>query len=233
MSSHSRPVPVRLPKAKLTRIEALRAAPRNARTHSKKQLRQLVDSITAFGFTNPVLVDASGEVIAGHGRLAAARMLGLAEVPTICLDWLSEAQKRAYVIADNRLAEKAGWDRELLAIELGELMALNFDVAQTGFELREVELIIDAGGVPVDDDEIEGPAAGPAICQPGDLWQLGQHCLLCGDALVPASYVQLMGSDKARLVVTDPPYNVKIDGHVSGLGRNKHREFVQGSGELT
>lgn len=233
MSSHSRPAPVRLPKAKLTRIEALRAAPRNARTHSKKQLRQLVDSITAFGFTNPVLVDASGEVIAGHGRLAAARMLGLAEVPTICLDWLSEAQKRAYVIADNRLAEKAGWDRELLAIELGELMALNFDVAQTGFELREVELIIDAGGVPVDDDENEGPAAGPAICQPGDLWQLGQHCLLCGDALVPASYVQLMGSDKARLVVTDPPYNVKIDGHVSGLGRNKHREFVQGSGELT
>jgi ParB-like chromosome segregation protein Spo0J len=123
MSPSLRPAHVRLPQAKLTRIETLRAAPRNARTHSKKQLRQMARSITTFGFTNPVLVDASGEVIAGHGRLAAARMLGLSEVPTLCVDWLTEDQKRAYVIADNRLAEKAGWDRELLAIELGELGA--------------------------------------------------------------------------------------------------------------
>ena len=233
MSPSLRPAHVRLPQAKLSRIETLRAAPRNARTHSKKQLRQLARSITTFGFTNPVLVDASGKVIAGHGRLAAARMLGLSEVPTLCLDWLTEDQKRAYVIADNRLAEKAGWDRELLAIELGELGALEFDVTLTGFELREVELIIDAGATPVQDDGIEDPVVGPAVCQLGDLWQLGQHRLLCADALDPASYTQLMDREKARLVVTDPPYNVKIGGHVSGLGRNKHREFVQGSGELS
>lgn len=233
MSPQLRAAPVRLPKAQLTRIETLRAAPRNARTHSKKQLRQLTESITAFGFTNPVLVDGSGEVIAGHGRLAAARMLGLAEVPTLCVDWLSEEQKRAYVIADNRLAEKAGWDRDLLAIELGELISLEFDVTLTGFEIREVELIIDAGAARVDEDVGDELPAGPATCQPGDLWQLGEHRLLCADALLPESYIRLMNGDKARLVVTDPPYNVKIGGHVSGLGRNQHREFVQGSGELT
>lgn len=232
MSSAMRPAQVRLPKPQLTRIEDLRAAPRNARTHSKKQLRQISASIAAFGFTNPVLVDASGEVIAGHGRLAAARMLGFDEVPTLCLDWLSDEQKRAYVIADNRLAEKAGWDRDLLAIELGELVALDFDVTLTGFEMREIELIIDAG-IPNPEDVSEEPAEGPSLCQPGDLWQLGHHRLVCGDALDTQSYRRLMERDKARLIVTDPPYNVKIRGHVSGLGRKKHREFVQGSGELT
>lgn len=233
MSVSLRPAAVRLPQARLTRIETLRAAPRNARTHSRKQLRQLGDSITAFGFTNPVLVDANGEVIAGHGRLAAARMLGLAEVPTLCLDWLSEEQKRAYVIADNRLAEKAGWDRELLAIELGDLMTLEIDATLTGFEMKEIELIIDAGAAVLADDEVPEPEPGGAVCQMGDLWQLGQHRLLCGDALDRASYSALLGKERARLVVTDPPYNVKIAGHVSGLGKTRHREFVQGSGELS
>lgn len=233
MSAPLRPARPRLPQPKLARIESLHAAPRNARTHSKKQLRQIAESISAFGFTNPVLIDAKGEVIAGHGRLAAARILGLMEVPTLCIDWLSEDQKRAYVIADNRLAEKAGWDRTLLAIELGELMELDVDVTLTGFDMREVELILDAGSEARDEHEVPEPAFGGPVCQMGDLWQLGQHRLLCGDALDPASYRALMGRDKARLVVTDPPYNVKIDGHVSGLGRNRHREFVQGSGELT
>jgi len=233
MSSSLRQAQVRLPQAKLSPVTALRPALRNARTHSKKQLRQLADSISNFGFTNPVLVDASGEVIAGHGRLAAARMLGLAEVTTLCVVWLTEDQKRTYVIADNRLAEKAGWDRELLSIELGELVALDFEVTLTGFEMREVELIIDAGANPVQDECADLPAIGPSVCQLGDLWQLGQHRLLCGDALNPASYHELMGRAKARLVVTDPPYNVKINGHVSGHGRTAHREFVQGSGELS
>lgn len=233
MSASLRPAAVRLPQPEVTCIETLRAAPRNARTHSKKQIRQIAESISAFGFTNPVLVDATGEVIAGHGRLAAARMLGLAEVPTLCLDWLSEEQKRAYVIADNRLAEKAGWDRELLAIELGELMALEFDATLTGFEMKEIELIIDAGAALLADDEEPMPQAGSAVCQVGELWQLGAHRLLCGDALDRASYATLLGKERARLVVTDPPYNVKISGHVSGLGRHKHREFVQGSGELS
>lgn len=142
-------------------------------------------------------------------------------------------QQRAYVIADNRLAEKAGWDRELLALELGELGVLEIDVTLTGFDMREIELIIDAGEAPAEDTEVPLIEAGPAVCRLGDLWQLGRHRLLCGDALDQASYRQLMGRDKARLVVTDPPYNVPIRGHVSGLGKIRHREFVQGSGELS
>lgn len=224
---------IRLPEPRLSRIDQLVPAPRNARTHSRKQLRQIAESIRAFGFTNPVLVDGAGQVIAGHGRLAAAQTLGLSEVPTLCIDWLSAEQQRAYVIADNRLAEKAGWDRELLALELGELSDLQIDITLTGFDLREIELIIDAGDAPVEEDIVPAPEAGPSVCRLGDLWQLGRHRLLCGDALDHESYRVLMGRDKARLVVTDPPYNVPIAGHVSGLGKVRHREFVQGSGELS
>ena len=231
---NSIPAPqIRLPEPRLSRIDQLAPAPRNSRTHSKKQLRQIAESIRAFGFTNPVLVDGIGQVIAGHGRLAAARTLGLGEVPTLCIDWLTPEQQRAYVIADNRLAEKAGWDRELLALELGELGDLEIDVTLTGFDMREIELIIDAGNAAAEDDEVPLIEAGPAVCRLRDLWQLGRHRLLCGDALDQASYRQLMGRDKAKLVVTDPPYNVPIRGHVSGLGKVRHREFVQGSGELS
>jgi len=233
MPSQLRQTAVRLPQAQLTCIDTLKAAPRNSRTHSKKQLRQIAKSIENFGFTNPVLVDASGEVIAGHGRLAAARMLGLTEVPTLCLDWLGEEQKRAYVIADNRLAERAGWDRELLAIELGELGACDIDITLTGFEIEEIELIIDAGEKVVESDEIPDANADMIVCKPGDLWQLGRHRLLCGDALERSNYICLMENERAMLVVTDPPYNVPIRGHVSGLGKVSHREFVQGSGELS
>ncbi|MGB7404596.1 MAG: DNA methyltransferase [Pacificimonas sp.] len=224
---------VRLPTPELTKLDNLRPAPRNARTHSRKQLRQLAESIRAFGFTNPVLVDDTGEVIAGHGRLAAARMLGLSEVPTLCLDWLSEEQKRAYVIADNRLAEKAGWDRELLALELGELGALDIDITLTGFAVEEVDLIIDAGERAPESDDVDDVRDGPAVCRLGDLWELGRHRLLCGDALQAESYDTLLGDERPVIVVTDPPYNVPIQGHVSGLGKASHREFVQGSGELT
>jgi len=230
------PIPtpqIRLPEPRLSRIDQLVPAPRNARSHSRKQLRQIAESMRAFGFTNPVLVDGAGQVIAGHGRLAAARSLGLVEVPTLRIGWLSPEQQRAYVLADNRLAEKAGWDRELLALELGELGDLEIDITLTGFDLREIELIIDAGDAPIEDDAVPAIAAGPAVCRPGDLWQLGRHRLLCGNALDHASYRQLMGRERARLIVTDPPYNVPIRGHVSGLGKVRHREFVQGSGELS
>lgn len=233
MRSSNKIAAVHLPQPRLSRIDALRPAARNARTHSARQLRQLAESIRAFGFTNPVLVDGAGEVIAGHGRLAAARMLGMSEVPVLSVDWLTPEQQRAYVIADNRLAEKAGWDRELLALELGELIALEFDATLTGFEIGEIELILDAGGPPAPAEDALPVANGEPVCRPGDLWQLGRHRLLCGDALDAAVHARLMGRDRARLVVTDPPYNVPIDGHVSGLGRQQHREFVQGSGELS
>ena len=154
-------------------VQDLRSASRNARTHSAKQIGQIARSIQRFGFTNPILVDGAGTVIAGHGRLAAAKQLGLAAVPTLRLDHMSEADRRAYVIADNRLAELAGWDKALLAIELGELQGLDFDVELTGFDLGEIDLIVDAADGPAPEDAVPPPAPGPAVSRPGDLWILG------------------------------------------------------------
>lgn len=233
MAREQQIIGAKLPTPRLRKPGDLRPAARNARTHSRKQVRQIADSIRAFGFTNPVLVDREGEVIAGHGRLAAAQLLGLEHVPTLCIDWLSKAQQRAYVIADNRLAEKAGWDRGLLALELGDLVQLEFDETLTGFDTAEIELLLDVGDSANAKDAVARVDEGAAVCRLGDSWKLGRHRLVCEDALDGRSYQLLMGRDKARLVVTDPPYNVPIGGHVSGLGKVRHREFVQGSGELS
>lgn len=209
----------------------------NARTHSEKQIAQIAASIRQFGFTNPVLIDEEDGIVAGHGRVAAARQLGLAEVPTIVLGHLTPAERRAYVIADNRLAELAGWDREILKIEFQALaeMDLDFELEITGFETAELDLLLDdsAGEDAADPaDEAPAPEPGPAVSQAGDVWCLGPHRLICGDARDPATYAALMGTDRARAVFTDPPYNVKIDGHVCGSGTVKHREFAMASGEM-
>jgi len=209
----------------------------NARTHSDKQIAQIAASIKTFGFTNPVLIDEDGGIVAGHGRIGAAKQLGFAEVPTIVLDDLTPAERRAYVIADNRLAELAGWDREILRIEFQALaeMDLAFELEITGFETAELDLLLDdsAGEEAVDPaDEMPEPEPGPAVTQPGDVWLLGKHKLICGDARDPATYAALMGAERARAVFTDPPYNVKIDGHVCGSGAVKHREFAMASGEM-
>jgi DNA modification methylase len=208
----------------------------NARTHSEKQITQIAASIRQFGFTNPILIDDANGIVAGHGRVAAARKLGCAEVPVIELAHLSDAERRAYVIADNRLAELAGWDHEILAIELQALsdMDLDFDLEITGFETAEIDLLLDDDDASDHDpaDDFPEPAPGPAITQPGDIWSLGRHKLMCGDALDAESYRLLMGDDRARAVFTDPPYNVKIDGHVCGSGKVKHREFAMASGEM-
>nr|WP_170610931.1 site-specific DNA-methyltransferase [Ruegeria arenilitoris] len=208
----------------------------NARTHSEKQIAQIATSIEQFGFTNPVLIGADDGIVAGHGRFAAARKLGFTEVPVIELAHLSEAERRAYVIADNRLAELAGWDHEILAIELLALseMELDFDLEITGFETAEIDLMLDDDDLIDNDpaDDVPEPVAGPAITRPGDIWQLGRHKLICGDALHPETYRRLMGDDRARAVFTDPPYNVKIDGHVCGSGKVKHREFAMATGEM-
>jgi DNA modification methylase len=218
-------------------IEALKPYPGNARTHSKKQLRQIAKSIEQFGFCNPVLVDDQGQIIAGHGRVAAAKLRGLSTVPTVRLSHLSEAQKRAYVLADNRLAEKAGWDREILAIELQALIDLDFEVELTGFETAEIDLCLEeaqeASGETGPEDVVPACSDTPAISRPGDLWVLGPHLLLCGDARSPEAYGQLLGETKAAFVFTDPPYNVPIDGHVCGLGRIRHRSFAMGCGEMS
>ena len=220
-------------------LSVLRPYARNARTHSPKQIAQIAASIREFGFNNPVLIDRDGEIIAGHGRVAAAKKIGLETVPCVRLEHLSEAQKRAYILADNRLAEKAGWDREILAIELQHLTEIDvdFDVTVTGFEMAEVDLLLGAGDKPDAKsdpaDTVPTVADGPAVTRSGDVWQIGRHRLICGDALAPETYTQLLAGEQAELIFTDPPYNVKIDGHVSGLGAAKHREFAFASGEMT
>jgi len=218
-------------------VSKLKLSPRNARTHSRKQIKQISKSISRFGFTNPVLVDDEGRVIAGHGRLEAAKLLEMKTVPTLALTHMSESERRAYMLADNKIALNAGWDQELLAIEMQELIDLDFDIELTGFSLAEVDFVIEAA----DEAKSDGPDdpedhvpenAGPVVTRLGDLWQLGDHLLLCGDAQERSSFDTLMGDDTADLVFTDPPYNVKIDGTVCGKGSVKHREFAFASGEM-
>lgn len=226
------------PTVEMKAPSALRPYARNARTHSKKQLRQIADSIERFGFTNPVLISDEDEIVAGHGRVEAAKLLGLERVPTIRLSHLSEAERRAYVLADNKLALNAGWDQDLLAIELQALIDLDFDVTITGFSLAEVDLTLDLArdrdpdAPPGPEDQV--PTLGErAVTRRGDVWQLGRHRLVCGDARDPADYDRLLGEEVVDLIFTDPPYNVPIDGHVCGLGKIQHREFAMASGEMS
>jgi DNA modification methylase len=219
-------------------LAALQPSPRNARTHSPKQIGQIADSIRRFGFINPVLLDAEGVIVAGHGRVAAARLLGLERVPTLRLDHLGEAERRAYAIADNKLAENAGWDGCLLALEMHYIAELDIslDLTLTGFETAEIDLLLeslDPTGEADPADAPPEPVSGPPMTRPGDLWALGRHRLLCGDATRVTSYAQLMGEGRARMVFTDPPYNVPISGHVCGSGAIKHREFAMASGEMS
>jgi 16S rRNA G966 N2-methylase RsmD len=218
-----------------TLVKNLRPYPKNARTHSKKQVQQIARSIERFGFCNPVLIDADGQIIAGHGRVAAAKLLGMEAVPTVRLSHLSEVDKRAYILADNKMAEKAGWDREILAIELQSLAELGFELDFTGFEPAEIDLIIEELDGSDDKAEETTPAYsdGPAVTRRGDIWMLGEHALVCGDARDPAAYRLLMRGERARFVFTDPPYNVPIDGHVCGLGRIRHKDFAMGCGEMS
>jgi DNA modification methylase len=205
--------------------------------HSKKQVRQIASSIQRFGFTNPVLISDDDEIIAGHGRVMAAKELGLATVPTLKLSHLSPAERRAYVLADNKLALNAGWDNEILAIELQALIDIDFDVSLTGFSLAEIDLALDQAGESAPEevapaDVVPEPPATP-ITRRGDLWSLGRHRLLCGDARNKADYGFLLAEERADLIFTDPPYNVRIDGNVCGLGTVRHREFAMASGEMS
>jgi DNA modification methylase len=185
----------------------------NARTHSDAQVAQIAASIREFGWTNPILVDGRNGVIAGHGRLLAARKLGMEQVPVIELAHLSEPQKRAYVIADNRLALNAGWDEELLTLELGELMAVNFDLSLTGFAPGELEERLGGQGkTGLTDDDAAPAAPEEPVSKLGDLWLLGEHRLLCGDSTDRASVDRLMGGEQADIVFTDPPYGMAYGG---------------------
>ena len=208
------------------------------RTHSKKQIRQIAASIRTFGFTNPVLIDQSGTILAGHGRVAAALELGLTEVPYLRIEHMTAAEKRAYVIADNKLALNAGWDEEILAEELKALSAigdLGFDIGVMGFEVAEIDTLVEGLNPeePGDPEDDILPDSARQRVGPGDVWQLGAHRLVCGNALDPQVVNVLMEGEQARMVFTDPPYNVRIDGHVGGSGKIRHREFAMASGEMT
>ena len=219
-------------------ITSLKPYAANARTHSKQQVKQIAASLERFGFTNPVLISDEGEIIAGHGRVEAAKSLGWKAVPTIALSHLSATERRAYVLADNKLALNAGWDRDVLAIELQALVDLDFEVELTGFSLAEIDLVLDEAsdadpdGIDAAEDEVAF-ATGKPVSRQGDLWHLGRHRLLCGDARSSIDFEALLGSEQSDLVFTDPPYNVAIDGNVCGLGAVKHREFAFASGEMS
>ena len=216
-------------------IDSLTAYSKNARSHSKRQIRQIAESIKAFGFNNPVLIARNNTIIAGHGRVAAAKLLGMDQVPTIQLEGLSDDEIHAYVIADNRLAEKAGWDKSILAIELQHLLTIDsdFDVTITGFEVPEIDLILEEAARKQDEDDIfDVDETNQPVTQPGDHWRLGKHHVLCGTALEEPSYKALMTGRRAHVVFSDPPYNVAIDGNVCGNGSVRHREFAMASGEM-
>ena len=214
--------------------------PCNPRQHTPRQIRQIARSMDTFSNCVPILVDGRNQIIAGHGRVLAARELGHTEVPVIRLDHLTDAQAKAFAIADNRLNEISNWDRRLLGEVFNGLSALDLDFSLevTGFSMAEIDLTIEdltvrVGGAADPADDLTDEKDIDAITRPGDLWRLGPHRLLCGDAADPASYRALLGRTAAKAVFADPPYNVEIDGHVSGKGRIRHREFPMASGEMS
>jgi ParB-like nuclease domain len=220
-------------------ISQIKLNPHNCKTHSGRQIRQLANSMVAFGFTNPLLVTQDGTLIAGEGRYRAAQLLGLAKVPAIVLVGLSPARQRALAIADNKIAENAGWNRERLAIEIPELAGLlepeGLDVSILGFEAVEIDqLVTDFEANAADPDDGIDPKwlKDGVVSKPGDLWVLGPHRLLCGDARSAADIARLMAHCRADMAFLDPPYNVRIGG-VVGRGKTKHSEFAMASGEMS
>ena len=220
-------------------IEQVRANAKNTRTHSKKQIRQIANSIQKLGFGAPILVDEYLVLIAGHGRLEAARSLGMVSIPAIILEGLSEAKKRALMLADNRIAQSAGWDREQLSIELAALPELliqeGIEIGITGFEPAEIDLLhldFEDGASDPAEDISDDCLRGPRVTQTGDLWCLGKHRLLCGDARSPSDLARLVGDERAHMAFLDPPYNVAVR-TIVGRGKKKHREFAMASGEMS
>jgi DNA modification methylase len=217
---------------------SLRPAKRNARTHNAAQVDLLANSILQFGFIKPVVVDDRGQIVAGHGIWLAAKKLGLKQIPTLRVSHLSETQLRAYALADNQLATKSGWDRELLSLEFGELQItlpeIGLDLTMLGFDAGEIDSVLedfgDGGANPA--DEIPEVEDGPAVSKAGDVFVLGRHRLFVGDARDPDAYEALMHGEIAEMGIHDPPYNVRIQGNVGGRGRIKRREFACASGEM-
>jgi DNA modification methylase len=219
----------------LVRVSELKPDPGNPRKHNRQQVRAIATSLDAFGFNAPVLVNNDKQIIAGHGRVEAAKLLGYSHVPAIQLDHLDPNQAKAYMLADNKLTDRSSWDERKLALVLKDLseLAIEFEIEATGFATSEIDIKIQSL-TPSDISEADDfePASGPAISRHGDLWILGEHRLYCGSSLDPITYKTLLEGKKAAAVFTDPPYNVRIAGHVSGKGAVRHREFAMASGEM-
>lgn len=219
-------------------IDHLQPDSKNPRVHSKKQIQKVARSIEAFGFNVPFLVDRRLKLIAGHGRLAACKLLGIDRVPTICLDHLNKDQINAFMIADNRLTESAEWDDRLLAEQVKALseVSLDFSLEATGFAMGEIDVMIEGFASPPkaeDADSLPTMGSPVSVTNPGDVWLLGRSRLICGNALESQTYQRLMDGQLAAAVFTDPPYNVPIDGYVTGFGNVHHAEFAMASGEMT
>jgi len=220
-------------------VSFLKEYKRNVKIHSEKQIAKLLQSMSTYGVVTPILVDKNYELIAGHGRLEALKQLGYQKIPIIMLEHLTEAQIKAYRLADNRIADEAEYNIDLLKIELQELVTCDdFVITDTGFDIAEIDNII------IDDysekkentdeaDEIDNLKNIEKRVHFGDIWKAGEHFVLCGDALKSESYEALLGEEKASLILVDPPYNVRITGHVCGKGKTKHKEFTMASGEMS
>lgn len=222
------------PRVELLQTASLKPNPNNARTHSGKQLGQIASSIERFGFLVPIIVDDELMIAAGHGRWLAAKKMKLPEVPVIRARFLTEVDRRAFILAENKIAQNAGWDESLLAAELEFLFEGGCDLEITGFSTADLDFAIVEQKGPEKTESVELPdPEADAVTQLGDLWLIGPHRLYCGDARDVASFETLLGDERAALVFADPPYNVPIDGFVSGNGRHRHREFVMGAGEMS
>lgn len=220
-------------KMEMINIEELIPYVNNARTHSEKQINKLRSSLREFGFVNPVLIDSKKNVIAGHGRIAAAKAEGIKKIPCVYVDYLTDAEKKAYILADNRMAMDAGWDEEILKIELESLQDMDFDLSLTGFDDIELEDIFKIDEEATEDDfDVDEELKKPAKTKSGDLWQLGPHRLVCGDATSVETFELLMGDKKANLVVTDPPYNVDYKGKSEKLQNKKIQNDKMENGEF-
>jgi len=221
----------RHPRMERVDCSSLTPNPKNARTHSDRQIEQIAESLRRFGFLVPIVADETGLIVAGHGRWVAAGKLGFSEVPVIRATFLTDADRRAFALAENRLAELSGWDEDLLRAELEFLFDADYEISATGFELRDLDFSIET---PSREEPVELPGENDApVSRQGDLWIIGDHRLYCGNARAPASFEAVLGEQRADLIIADPPYNVPINGHVSGLGKVSHREFVEASGEMT
>lgn len=208
----------------------------NARKHPKAQIKQIAASIKAFGWVNPLIIDCDGGVLCGHGRLEAALLLGCTQVPTITLEQLSDADRRAYIIADNAIAEKSGWTTSTLSSELSGLAAIGYELELTGLDEIKIEALLSFGNEDdgLNDDDVELPDEEPVpVSRLGDVWQIGSHRLVVGDARDPAAYDQLLGNERVQMIITDPPYGCRIQGNVSGGGQKVHDDFLEGAGQTS